>query len=29
VFPYLFETLEDELGFRVTATADTIEVTQS
>jgi hypothetical protein len=26
-FPYLFETLEDELGFGVTCTADTVELT--
>jgi hypothetical protein len=28
-FPYLFETLEDELGFRVDCTADTIEIAPS
>lgn len=27
-FPYLFETLEDELGFGVACTADTIELTR-
>ena len=27
-FPYLFDTLEDQLGFRVACTADCIEVTR-
>ena len=27
-FPYLFETLEDELGFGVACTADAIELTE-
>jgi hypothetical protein len=27
-FPYLFDTLEDELGFGVACTADTVELTR-